>query len=75
MILIAQTLLYMLAVAGVVAGTLGFINFAGGAMNPARPADLRRRRWLLAALCVCAIVASAALGFLAIPALLYLASR
>ena len=75
MLLIAQTLIYLLAVAGVVAGTLGLINFAGGAMNPARPAALRRRRWLLAALCVCGIVASAALGFLAIPALLYLASR
>lgn len=71
MILIAQTLLYLLAVAGIVAGTLGLINFAGGAMNRARHADLRRKRWLYAALCACGIVASAALGFLGIPALLY----
>lgn len=75
MILIAQTLLYLLAVAGVVAGTLGLINFSGGAMNPARPVELRRKRWLYAALCVCGIVASATLGFLGIPALLYAASR
>ena len=73
MILLAQTLLYMLAVGGIVAATLGFINFAGGAMNRARPAELRRKRWLLAALCACGIVASAAVGFLAIPALLYAA--
>lgn len=74
MLFIAQTLLYLLALAGVVAGSLGAIYFAGGAMNRARPIELRRRRWLLAALCACGIVASAALGFVAIPALLYLAS-
>jgi hypothetical protein len=74
MLFIAQTLLYLLALAGVVAGSLGAIYFAGGAMNKARPLELRRRRWLLAALCACGIVASAALGFVAIPALLYLAS-
>ncbi len=74
MLFIAQTLLYLLALAGVVAGSLGAIYFAGGAMNKARPIELRRRRWVLAALCACGIVASAALGFVAIPALLYLAS-
>jgi hypothetical protein len=71
---IAQTLLYMLAVGGIVAGSLGLIFFAGGAMNKARPPEMRRRRWVLAALCGCGIVASAALGFVAIPAILYLAS-
>lgn len=75
MVFVAQALLYMLAVGGVVAGALGAINFAGGAMNRARAPELRRRRWALAALCVCGIVASAALGFLGIPTLLYLASR
>jgi hypothetical protein len=74
-VVIAQTLLYMLAVAGIVAGSLGLIFFAGGAMNRARPIALRRRRWLLAALCVCAIVASAAAGFVGVPAILYLAQR
>ncbi|MDZ4691573.1 hypothetical protein [Terricaulis sp.] len=74
MLFIAQTLLYLLALAGVVAGSLGAIYFAGGAMNKARPLELRRRRWVLAVLCACGIVASAALGFVAIPALLYLAS-
>lgn len=73
MTVIAQTLLYMLAVGGIVAGSLGLIFFAGGAMNKARPPEMRRRRWLLAALCGCGIVASAALGFVAIPAILYLA--
>ena len=75
MTVIAQTLLYMLAVGGIVAGSLGLIFFAGGAMNKARPPEMRRRRWLLAALCGCGIVASAALGFVAIPAILYLAGQ
>lgn len=75
MTVIAQTVLYILAVGGIVAGSLGLIFFAGGAMNRARPPDMRRRRWLLAALCGCGIVASAALGFVAIPAILYLASQ
>ena len=75
MIFLAQTVLYMLAVAGVVAGTLGLIFFAGGAMNEARPIEMRRRRALLAVLCACGIVASAALGFVAIPAILYLAQQ
>lgn len=75
MTVIAQTLLYMLAVGGIVAGSLGFIFFAGGAMNKARPPEMRRRRWALAALCLCAIVAAAAAGFVGMPAILYLASQ
>lgn len=75
MIFIGQTALYLLALAGVVAGSLGALYFAGGAMNRARALEVRRRRWILAALCVCGIVASAALGFVGIPALLYLASQ
>lgn len=75
MLFIAQMLLYFLALAGVVCGALGAIYFAGGAMNAARPLEVRRRRWVLAALCACGIVVSAALGFVGIPALLYLASR
>jgi hypothetical protein len=75
MIILAQALLYILAVAGIVAGSLGFIFFAGGAMNKARPPQMRRRRWALAALCVCAIVASAAAGFVGIPLILYLGSQ
>lgn len=73
MILLAQTLLYLGAVAGVVAGSLGAIFFLGGALNRARPAAMRRRRAALAALCVCGMVASAALGFVGVPAILYLA--
>ncbi|MEZ5960980.1 MAG: hypothetical protein R3C30_11225 [Hyphomonadaceae bacterium] len=73
--LLAQMVLYMLAVAGVVVGTLGAIFFLGGAMNKARPLEMRRRRALLAALFACGIVASAALGFVGIPAILYLAQQ
>lgn len=75
MIFIAQTLLFMLAVGGVVAGSLGAIFFLGGAMNRARPPEMRRRRAVFAALCVCGIVASAALGFVGVPAILYLAQQ
>lgn len=75
MVLVLQSILYMAAVAGIVAGTLGAIFFAGGALNRARPPDMRRRRGVLAALCLCGIVASAALGFVAIPAILYLAQQ
>lgn len=75
MLLLAQLVLYLAALAGIVAGSLGMILFAGGAMNPARPIEVRRRRWLLAVLCLCGIVASAALGFVGVPAILYLATR
>jgi hypothetical protein len=75
MILIAQTILYIAAVAGVVASTLGAIFFLGGAMNRARPAPMRTRRALLAGLCACGIVASAAAGFVGVPSILYLAQR
>jgi hypothetical protein len=75
MVLLLQLVLYMAAVAGIVVGALGLIFFAGGAMNQARPRDMRRRRAFMAALCGCGIVASAALGFVGIPAILYLAQR
>jgi hypothetical protein len=75
LLVIAQTILYMAAVGGIVAGTLGMIFFAGGAMNQARPAAMRMRRWGLAGLCLCGIVASAALGFVGVPAILYLAQQ
>jgi hypothetical protein len=74
-VFLAQTSLFMLSVAGIVSGTLGLIFFAGGAMNQARPPDMRRRRALMAALCACGIVASATVGFVAIPAILYLAQQ
>jgi hypothetical protein len=75
LLFIAQTLLFMLACAGIVAGSLGAIFFLGGAMNRARPPEMRRRRAALAALCVCGIVASAALGFVGVPSILYLAQQ
>ena len=70
-----QLLLYMAAVAGIIGGTLGMIFFAGGAMNQARPIEMRRRRWALAAICLCGIVASAALGFVGVPTILYLVQQ
>ena len=75
MVLLAQLVLYMAAVGGVAACSLGMIFFAGGAMNRARTPEMRQRRWLLAALCLCGIVASAALGFVGVPAILYLAQQ
>ncbi len=75
MLLIAQMILYLAALAGIVAGALGVIFFAGGALNRARPRSFRTKRALYAALCLCGIVASAALGFVGLPAILYFASR
>jgi hypothetical protein len=73
LVLILQFLLYLAALAGVVAGSLGMILFAGGALNRARAPEMRVRRALYALLCLCGIVASAALGFVGIPAILYYA--
>jgi hypothetical protein len=73
LILLAQTLLFLLALTGVVAGAFGMLLYAGGALNPARPQAVRLRRAALAALCLCGIVASAALGFVGLPAILYFA--
>ena len=75
MLFIAQSALFMLAVAGIVASTLGLIFFTGGAMNKARGLGMRRRRLGLAALCLCGIVASAVAGFVGIPTILYLAQQ
>lgn len=74
MILLAQTLVYMAALAGVVLGSLGVIFFAGGALNRARPRAVRIRRAVYAGLCLCGIVASATGGFVAIAAIMYFAS-
>lgn len=75
MVLFAQLLVYLAALAGIVLGAMGALFFAGGALNRARPRDFRLRRGLYAALCVCVIVASAALGFVGIAAIMYFAQR
>jgi predicted cation transporter len=71
--LLAQLLVYLLALAGIVLGALGMIFFAGGALNQARPREYRVRRAVYAAFSVCGIVASAALGFVGIAAIMYFA--
>lgn len=73
--LLLQLLLYLLAIAGVVAGSLGAIFFAGGALNRARPREYRVRRGIYAVLCVCGIVASATLGFVGLAAIVYFAQQ
>jgi hypothetical protein len=75
MILIAQLLLYFAALAGVVGAGLGAFYFAGGALSRARPGAYRLQRALLAGLCLCGIVASATLGFVGIPAIVYFAQQ
>ena len=71
--LLLQLVLYLVAVAGVVTGSLGAIFFAGGALNQARPRQYRVRRGIYAVLCVCGIVASATLGFVGLAAIVYFA--
>jgi len=75
LILIVQTLVYLAAIAGVVAGSFGLLYFAGGAMNQARPREMRIRRGVYAALCLCGIVASAAGGFAGLAAIMYFAQQ
>lgn len=75
MILLAQLIVWLVALAGIVGGSLGALFFAGGAVSQARPRAFRVRRAFYAALCLCGIVASATLGFVGIPAIMYLAAR
>ncbi len=75
MILLAQTLIFLAALAGIVGGAMGGLYFAGGALNRARPSKFRLRRAIYAALCLCGIVASAALGFAGIAAMMYFAAQ
>jgi uncharacterized membrane protein YfcA len=72
--LLAQTALYVAALAGVVACSLYGIMFLGGALNRARTPAHRRQRALWALLCLCGIVASATAGFVGIGAIMYFAN-
>jgi hypothetical protein len=72
-LLLFQFLLFLAALAGIVLGAVGAIFFAGGAFNRARPRAFRLRRLVFVALCLCAVVASAAGGFLGIAAIVYYA--
>lgn len=73
MVLLIQVLIYVAALAGIVLGALGMIFFAGGALNRARPRAFRIRRATYAFFCMCGILASAALGFVGIAWVMYLA--
>lgn len=72
-VLLAQLLVYLLAIVGIVTGALGMLFFAGGALNRARPREYRVRRAVYTVLCVCGIVASAALGFVGMASIMYFA--
>lgn len=71
MSLLAQLIVYLAALAGIVASTLGLVLFVGGALNRARPRQMRVQRAIYAALCLCGIVASAAAGFVGIGLIMY----
>jgi hypothetical protein len=73
--LLAQLVVYLAALAGIVLGAIGMLFFAGGALNRARPRAFRIRRGIYAALSMCAIVASSALGFVGIAAIMYFAQQ
>ncbi len=73
MSLLAQLVIYLLALSGVVLGALGVLFFTGGALNRARSRAYRIRRAVLAAASLCGIFASAALGFVGIAWVMYLA--
>jgi hypothetical protein len=73
LLLLLQVLIYIAALAGIVAGAVGALFFAGGAMNRARPREFRVRRALYVVACLCGVFASAALGFVGIATIMYFA--
>lgn len=75
MALLATTLIYLAALAGIVVCSLGVIFFAGGALNQGRPRAFRLRRATYTLLCLCGIVASAAGGFVGIASVMYYAQQ
>lgn len=75
MIALLQIAIYLLALAGVAACSMGLIYFAGRAMNRAREPGFRLRQGVIAVLCLCGIVASAAAGFVGVGAIMYWASQ
>jgi hypothetical protein len=75
MIVLAQIVIFIAALGGIIACTLACVFFAGGAMNRARTREYRTRQGVLAALSLCGLVASATAGFVAIPAIMYFAQR
>lgn len=75
MIFVLQTLIFLAALAGIAACSLAMIYFAGRAMNRAQAAEFRNRATVLAVLSVVGIVASAALGFVGVGAVMFFASR
>lgn len=75
MILVAQALVFLAALAGIAAGSLAMIYFAGRAMNRSRSRALRSRDGLLAAASLVGIAASAGAGFVGVALLLYVSAQ
>lgn len=75
MLFLGQVVIFLAALAGIAACSLGMIYFAGRAMNKARPLALRRRDGLIAGASLVGIVASAAAGFVGVALLLYVAAQ
>lgn len=72
-ILLGQTAIFLLAVAGIVLFSILALRFGGPALNRTRTARSRAIYGLAAGACLAGIVASAACGFLGIAYLLYIA--
>jgi hypothetical protein len=73
--ILVQAAIFLIAVGGIGLFTLLTLRFAGPAMNRNRAPASRALHGLAAAACVCGIVASAALGFGGLAAVLYIAQR
>jgi hypothetical protein len=73
--ILAQAAIYLLAVGGIALFTVLALRFAGPAFNANRAPASRALNGLIAAACVGGIVASAALGFGGLAAVLYIAQR
>lgn len=75
MLLLAITIVFLAACAGILFGSIYGLRLAGRALSPLRPQEERVIIGLAAALCFAGVVGSAAMGFSGISAIMYLAQR
>lgn len=75
MLILVQTLIFLAALVGIGAFSMGLLYFAGPAFSKARTRRQRRTAGVFMILCLCGIVASAAAGFYGVGAVMYYAQQ
>ena len=75
MLLLGQIIIYLAALSGILAGSLGLIYFGAGAFARARRPEQRRRSAALASAALLVLLTAAVGGFFGVGALLYVGAR